>query len=389
MDRPDHAPVPAALRQAAAVGWRVLVLLVLAYLAVRFLARLRLVVVPVIVALFLTAMLLPPVDWLRRRGWPSAAATTAVLLLAVLGLGAAGYLLAVRVIPQLGQLSGQVTDSVDQLQSWLVSGPLGLSQAQLLDLLERGQAELQERSDMLVQRALGWTTLLLELVAGALFAVVLTFFFLKDGHRMVDAALVRVGGDTGRRLRAAGRRAWDTMGGYLRGVAIVGAVDGALIGLALFLLDVPLALPLAVLTAFGAFFPIVGAVTAGVLAALVALVSQGPVTALVVVAVTVAVQQLEGNLLQPVVMGHSVDLHPVVVMVALSVGGILGGIVGAFLAVPVVAVAVAGVGAWADAGPGQQTRPPRGSAVPEPTAAEAGAASDRAAADGRPDRSDR
>jgi predicted PurR-regulated permease PerM len=358
MDRPERPAVPPALRQAGAVGWRVLVLLVLAYLTVRFLVRLQLVVVPVIVALFLTAMLLPPVDWLRDRGWPSAAATAAVLLAAVLGLAGAGYLLAVQVIPQLGQLSGQVSDSVDELQDWLISGPLGLSQAQLLNLLEQGQQELQARSDMLVQRALGWTTLLLELVAGAVFAVVLAFFFLKDGPGTVDAAMARVGGDTGRRVRAAGRRAWETMGGYLRGVAVVGVVDGTLIGLALVLLGVPLALPLAVLTAVGAFFPIVGAVTAGALAALVALVSKGPVTALVVVGVTVLVQQLEGNLLQPVVMGRSLDLHPVVVMVALSVGAILGGIVGAFLAVPVVAVAVAGIGGWGDAG-SEATAPAR------------------------------
>lgn len=350
MDRPERPAVPPALRQAGAVGWRVLVLLVLGWLAVQLLVRLQLVVVPVIVALFLTAMLLPPVDWLRDRGWPSAAATAAVLLAAVMGLAGAGYLLAVQVIPQLGQLSSQVSDSVDELQDWLISGPIGLSQAQLLDLLERAQQELQERSDMLVQRALSWTTLLLELVAGVLFAVVLAFFFLKDGPRMVDAAMARVGGDTGRRLRAAGRRAWDTMGGYLRGVAVVGVVDGALIGLALVVLGVPLALPLAVLTAVGAFFPIVGAVTAGALAALVALVSKGPVTALVVVGVTVLVQQLEGNLLQPVVMGRSLDLHPVVVMVALAVGAILGGIVGAFLAVPVVAVAIAGIDGWVDAG---------------------------------------
>ncbi|HSK36684.1 MAG TPA: AI-2E family transporter [Actinomycetota bacterium] len=361
MDRPERPAAPAALHHAGAVGWRVLVLLVLTYLIARFLVRLQLVVVPVIVALFLTAVLLPPVDWLRDRGWPSAAATAAVLLAAVLGLAGAGYLLAVQVIPQLGQLSGQVSDSVDQLQDWLISGPIGLSQDQLLDLLERGQQELQERSDMLVQRALGWTTLLVELVAGALFAVVLAFFFLKDGRRMVDAAMARVGGPAGRRLRPAGRRAWDTMGGYLRGVAVVGVVDGALIGLALVLLGVPLALPLAVLTAVGAFLPIVGAVVAGALAALVALVSKGPVTALVVVGVTVLVQQLEGNLLQPVVMGRSLDLHPVAVMLALSVGGILGGIVGAVLAGPVVAVATAGIGGWADAGaeePGPARSPP-------------------------------
>ena len=359
MDQPERPAVPAALRQAGAVGWRVLVLLVLGWLALQVLVRLQLVVVPVIVALFLTAVLLPPVDWLRDRGWPSAAATAAVLSAAVLGLGGAGYLLAVQVIPQLGQLSSQVSDSVDELQDWLISGPIGLSQAQLLDLLERTQQELRERSDMLVQRALSWTTLLLELVAGALFAVVLAFFFLKDGPRMVDAAMARVGGDTGWRLRAAGRRAWDTMGGYLRGVAVVGVVDGTLIGLALVLLGVPLALPLAVLTAVGAFFPIVGAVTAGALAALVALVSKGPVTALVVVGVTVLVQQLEGNLLQPVVMGRSLDLHPVVVMVALSVGAILGGIVGAFLAVPVVAVAIAGIGGWTEADePGPARRQP-------------------------------
>ena len=192
---------------------------------------------------------------------------------------------------------------------------------------------------------------MLELAGGVILTVLLTFFFLKDGPWIRDWLLERVGEPVARRLRPAAQAAWGTMSGYIRGVAVVGLFDAVFIGIGLLALRVPLVLSLALLTFVGAFLPLVGAFTAGLVSALVALVSRGPLTAVAVVGVTLLVQQLEGHVLQPLVMSRAVRLHPVVILLVLGAGGILGGIAGAFLAVPVVAVAASATSAWRSAGP--------------------------------------
>ena len=195
-----------------------------------------------------------------------------------------------------------------------------------------------------------------EFLAGFVLFIVILFFFLKDGDaiwRFLLTPFDRRGHDRGERI---GRTAVTTLGGYVRGTAIIAAVDAIAIGIALAILQVPLALPLAVIVFVAAFVPIVGATVAGALAALVALVANGPVVALIVIIVVIGVNQLEGNLLQPVVMAQSLKLHPLVILLALSAGTILGGIVGAVLSVPIAATAWAIVKAW-DASGGSETKP--------------------------------
>jgi predicted PurR-regulated permease PerM len=328
------------------VVWRLLLLAVAAYLLAQLLTRLRFVVLPVVGALLIVTLLLPPAQWLKRRGWPAAAAAFTVLLGGLLAVAAVLYFIASRVAGQFGSLAGQVSESVDQIHHWLVNGPLHLSDQQLGDLLQRIQDTLSSRQGLIVSRALSTTGLALEVLGAAILTLLLTFFFLKDGQWMQAWLLGQVDTPTAPKLRAAGQEAWSTLTGYVRGVAIIGSFDAVFIGIGLAVVGVPLVLSLALLTFLGAFLPLVGAFTAGLISALVALVSKGPVAAGVVVGITLVVQQVEGHVLQPAVMSRAVRLHPVVILLSLGAGGVLGGIVGAFLAVPAVAVATAAVGAW-------------------------------------------
>jgi putative heme transporter len=187
-----------------------------------------------------------------------------------------------------------------------------------------------------------------EFLTGLVLMIVVLFFLLKDGWKITNFTLRWFRDGTRARLAESVDRASQVLGGYVRGTATVAAVDAVLIGAGLFIIGVPLALPLAVIVFIGAFIPIVGATVAGILAALVALVTTGPVAALIVVGIVVAVNQLEGNLLQPVVMGRTLSLHALIVLLALTVGTIVGGIFGAILAVPYTAVAWTLIQVWSD-----------------------------------------
>jgi predicted PurR-regulated permease PerM len=344
MNQQRQTGVPSWLWRSAAVSWRLLVVAAAVGVVGFLLVYLRLIVLPVIVALFLTTLLAPPANWLRARGWPPLGATWAVMLAAVLLIAGGTAALAPQIGPQFGTLRGQVATGLDDVQRWLREGPLHFSDAQLSSLLERARQEAQSNSTALTRGLLSGATLAVEVLTGALLSIVLTFFFVKDGNRIGDW-FARHAGSHAEELRAIGRRAFDTLGAYLRGVATVGLIDGLFIGIGLAVVGVPLAVPLAFLVFLGAFFPIVGAFLSGLVAALVALVSEGLVAALVIVGITVAVQQLEGHVLAPVVLGRAVKLHPAVILLALAGGGVVGGIAGAALAVPAVAV-VGSVGSY-------------------------------------------
>ena len=326
------------LARAAAVSWRVLVIVAAAALLLYLLIQLRLVVLPVILALFLSTQLVPPANLLRRRGLPPSAATATVLVGAVLLLAGLVLLLVTQVTPQISTLRQQVTTGIEDVQRWLATGPLNISQDELSGTFDRLRASFGGDGRGLARGVLTGATVAGEIVAGIILTLVLTFFFVKDGHRFTRFLLDVVGEERREDARAIGRQAWETVSAYLRGVATVGLVDAVLIGIGLVIVGVPLVIPLAVLTFFGAFFPLVGAFLAGALAALVALVAKGPLAALIVIGITVGVQQLEGHVLAPVVLGRAVNLHPVAILLALTAGAVLAGIVGAFLAVPVMAV---------------------------------------------------
>jgi putative heme transporter len=323
---------------AARAAWRfvgiALALTLLGFVAV----HLRLVFIPVIVALFVTTVLAVPTAWLRKRGWPSLLAVVTVFVGSLVLLAALMALIVPQVADQVGAIGRALRQGSDQVLRFLAQGPLQLSQADIQKIIDQAANSLRSNSSSITTGLLSGAVAVAETVAGTILVLVLTFFFLKDGERMFEWVVSQFRGPWEAHAREIGGRAWASMGGYIRGVAIIAVVDAVLIGLALLLIRVPLVIPLMVLTFFGAFFPLVGATVAGIVAALVALVTKGVFEAVLVVAAIVFIQQLEGHVLQPVVVGRAVRLHPVVILLSLTAGAIVAGIAGAFLAVPLAAV---------------------------------------------------
>lgn len=323
----------------AGYAWRILLVAAVGWLLLRLLVELRLVVLPVIAALFLTALLGPLAQWLKGRRWPPLAATWTVMLGSAALLAVVVTLAAPSIRDELGEVGTSVQQGFQQVLDYLARSPLDLSERDVENYIDRAVEELSENRDQITSGLLSGAMKIAELVAQFFLTLVLTFFFVKDGPDMFRWFERQFPVRNRRHVREVGERAWASMGGYLRGVAITGVVDGTLIAIVLVVVGVPLVIPLALLTFFGAFFPLVGAVVAGTIAALVALVTSGVADALIVAGATLVIQQVEGDVLQPVVVGRTVKLHPVVILLALTAGGIIAGVVGAFLAVPVAAVA--------------------------------------------------
>ncbi|MDQ0673848.1 putative PurR-regulated permease PerM [Pseudarthrobacter siccitolerans] len=361
VERTPHVPAPVAAakkretKQPGAlwtdglgrVGSRsaqVLLILTVAAVSVYALMQIKLLVIPVLIALILAAAIGPFVNMLRRRGLPGGVATgiAFVALLALLAGIATVIYFSVR--NQWGELAQQASSGLDELEQFLLTGPVPVEQEQL-DQAREGIVQFASSSQVR-SGAITGLSVVTEFIAGASLVVVILFFFLKDGAKIWNFFLRPFSGSREAKLRRVGSRTLEVLGGYVRGTAIVALADTVAIGAALLIMQVPLAFPLAIIVFIGAFIPLVGATVAGILAALVALVANGPVVALIVVAVVVAVNQLEGDLLQPIVMGKSLQLHALVILMALTAGTILAGIVGAVLSVPLAAVAWAIIQVW-------------------------------------------
>lgn len=327
-----------SIDRAAAYSWRILVIAAMVSLVAIIFYQLRVVTVPLFIALLATTVLLPPVRFLEEKGFKPGLATATVFLCVAAFLVGFIYVLASPVTDEFRDLGPQVSHAIDDINDWLINGPLHLQQAQLDHYIDEVGEQLRDNTGALQTGVVTSATLAAEVFTGFILSIILTFFFVKDGQRLVEGISNRFPAHHRPVLLAAGLRAYKTLGGYLRGVAATGVVDAACIGIALFILDVPLLFPLVVLTFLGAFFPVVGATLAGAVAAAVALVNGGAVDMLIVIAVVLAVQQLEGHLLQPLLVGRAVSLHPVVILVALGSGAIIAGLLGAFIAVPIVAV---------------------------------------------------
>ena len=326
-----------ALGRASIRAVQMIVLLAAAVIVVYVLIRLKLLVIPLMIALILAAALHPVVRSLHRRGVRGSLATWITFLSAVLVLGGVvtGIVFAVR--SEWDELVTAGVAGLERLQAFVVSGPIPIGQ-QALDDGITSVVEFATSSRFRVEALLGISAAA-EVVTGVLLVAVILFYFLKDGGRMWAFFLRPFRGERREKLVRSGTTTLQVLGNYVRGTAVVALLEAVVIGATLLILRVPLALPLAVLIFLGGFVPIVGAALIGVRAALVALVANGPVVALVVIAVVVAINQLDGRVLQPIVMGKALSLHPLVVLLALAGGGILAGIVGAVLAVPLTAVA--------------------------------------------------
>jgi predicted PurR-regulated permease PerM len=326
--------VPRGLAVASAITLRLLVLVVGVVLLARGASRLMMVVLPVIIALLLTTLLLPGARWLQRRGWrpaPAAAAMVLTALLVFIGLWA---LIIPGVLSQSDDLFTNVQDGARQAVS--VLEPLGVGREDVDKAIDDGLSSVQ--GSAVANEVLTGAVLLTQWAAAVILIVVLTFFFIKDGGRLWEWTLELFHEDRQPVLREVGERSWGALSAYVQGVFMVATIDAVLIGAALLVVGVPVAVPLIVLTFIGAFFPVVGAFVAGAAAVLVALVANGVGAALVILGVIVAVQQLEGNVFYPIVVGRRLQLHPVGILLALTAGGVLAGVVGAFLAVPFAAV---------------------------------------------------
>ncbi|MGV9210944.1 AI-2E family transporter [Micromonospora sp. RB23] len=332
---PRHAWAALPWLVRTAVLWSACLVVVVAGLYL--LGRIAVLLAPLAIALaatiFLTALLDPVLLRLRRLRLPAALAAllSVLLLLGILvGVGALVWNLTAS---QFDQLSQELTQGLDRSRDFVTS-TLPVSDAQLDKLVDQAREGLSGSSPDPVAGARTAS----EVVGSALLALVLLFFLLKDGRSMWQWTLSRMAGPNRPVAAEAGRAGWQTLGAYSRGTMMIAAIDALGIGLALVVLRVPLALPLALITFLGGFVPIIGATVAGAIAVLVALAANGPTTALLTLAAVVAVQQIEGNLLEPLVMKRQVRLHPAVILVAVTAGTLLAGIAGAFVSVPITAV---------------------------------------------------
>lgn len=339
--------VPHSLQVAAAWSWRLIVVGIVGLALLWLVQRFMLLVAPLMIGLLLAGLLMPAQRGLLRLGLNR---SLAALLVVVAGLAAVGGTLTLVVnafIAGLDEMVTSVESGVVQVERWLRTGPLGLDDAALADMAETLQTWVQDNTERLTTAGLSAIAGTVQFLTGMVLALVITYFFLRDGRRIWGFLV----GMLPRRARApmmyAGEGAWRSLGGYVRATVLVALVDAIGIGIGLYVLDLtlgmPMVLPLAALVFLGAFVPIVGAFVSGLVAVLVALVSDadpaiGLVKALIVLGIVVVVQQLEGNVLQPFIVSKIVRIHPLAVIVAVMAGILLAGIIGALVAVPVVAV---------------------------------------------------
>ncbi|MGN7198758.1 AI-2E family transporter [Arthrobacter sp. SAFR-044] len=338
-DRELDKDIPYGIRIAASWSWRLGLILLMVGTLVWLLSHITLLIIPVMVAALLAGLLSPVTAWLKRRGLPAGLAV-AVTVLGFVGVIAGALTLVGRqLVVGFSELYSQALEGVRQVQDWLSAGPLHLTATQIDQYIKEATDALQNNSSSILSGALSFGSTAGHFAAGMLLSLFILIFFLLEGDR-IWAFLVRM---LPRKARAAtfgaGRKGWASMVSYARIQMFVAAVDATGIGVGAAIIGVPLALPLGVLVFLGSFIPVVGALVTGVVAVLLALVANGPVNALIMLAIVLLVQQLEGHILQPLVMGKAVSLHPVAVILSVAAGSYLAGIPGALFSVPILAVA--------------------------------------------------
>lgn len=339
---PDEPMLRNRVVRAGVVSWAVIGIAALVALAGVVLAQLSIVTVPLVLALFPAAILVPLSRRLEGRGLGRTAASVVTFLLALVVVALFVGLVVNRVEAQGGEMLESLRNGYAQLRESLLEGVIGLPAIDLEALLDDVQETFREELDG--GRAFEALATTVEGFAAVILGLIALFFYVRDGDRI--AAWLRDLFPTAWRddVAAIGDRVWTTVGGYIRGQTLIALVDAVLIGIGLTILGVPLAFVLAVLVFFGGYVPVVGAFVAGAVAVLVALAAEGPVVALIALAIIVGVQQLEGHVLAPVILGRATALHPLAVLVALTAGAALWGILGAILSVPVAASAARGLG---------------------------------------------
>ncbi len=343
---PDPAPegtgggVPRALELLAAWSWRLLVVGAAGLAVLWVVGRAWVAVLPLVVALFLSRVLVVPYAALCRRGWRSGIAAAVTVLGLVVTLAGIGAIVGFSVAQEADDIGSAVSEALDDLEDWLVEdSPFDVERSDVDELRADVGDSISDAASSSGDSIASGTVLALEVLASVVLGLVITFFALKDGDRFLRWVHSVVPGPHRAHVERAAQRSWATLGGYLRGAALLGALEGAVIGTTMALAGASLALVVGVVTFLAAFVPVLGAVVAGGLAVLVTLATAGWAPALVVLVVAVVVQQLDNDLLAPYIYGRALEIHPVVILVTITAGGALFGIAGTFLAVPTVAVA--------------------------------------------------
>jgi predicted PurR-regulated permease PerM len=318
-------------------AWRIIVIAAACVVLGWVVGKIWMVLLPVTLALIVSTVLGPPAAWLRSKGWPDALAAGSVVLGflgLVIGLIA---ILTPQVAGQAPELADSASDGLQKVRDWLTDGPLDLSNGQIDRAIEAVQDRLKHSASAISSGVFSTIGAATSAVINLVLVLMLTFFFLKDGHKFLPWLKTLGGHRAGEHSVEVLSRAWNTLGGFIRTQTLVALIDAVIIGAGLAILGVPLAVPLAVLTFFGGYIPIIGAFVSGALAVLVTLVTNSPRDALIAMLIVIGVQQLEGNVLSPYLQGKNLNLHAAVVLLSVTAGGTLFGVTGAFLAVPVAA----------------------------------------------------
>ncbi|MFE9613696.1 AI-2E family transporter [Streptomyces sp. NPDC006012] len=337
--RPDPAQaVPWGVRVAAEAGWRLLVLAGTVWVLMRVISSIELVVFAFVIALLVTALLQPTVARLTRHGVPRGPATALTAILGFVVMGLIGWFVTWQVMENIDNLSDQVQSGIDDLRKWLLQSPFHVTDKQINQIAKSLREAVGANTDQITSAGLEGVQVVVETLTGILLVFFSTLFLLYDGERIWQWALKLVPAAARPGVAGAGPRAWRTLTAYVRGTVLVALIDAIFIGLGIFFLKVPMAVPLAVFIFLFSFIPLVGAVASGALAVVVALVTQGVFTAGMTLVVILAVQQIEGHILQPFILGRAVRVHPLAVVLSVTAGGMVAGIGGAVVAVPLVAV---------------------------------------------------
>ncbi|WP_039633196.1 AI-2E family transporter [Streptomyces sp. 769] len=339
--RPDPvAAVPWGVRVAAEAGWRLLVLAGTVWVLAKVITTISLVVLSFIAALLITALLQPTVAWLRQRNVPRGPATALTFIAGFVVMGLVGWFVVWQVQGNIDSVSSRIQEGITELKGWLLKSPFHVTEGQINHIAKNLQDAVGANTEAITSAGLEGVTVVLELFTGIVLAMFTTLFLLYDGRRIWEWFLKLVPAAAREGVAGAGPRAWRTLTAYIRGTVLVALIDATFIGIGLYFLDVPLAVPLAVFVFLFAFIPLVGAVVSGALACVVALVAghDGVFTALLVLAVVLAVNQIESHVLQPFILGRAVRVHPLAVILSVAAGSLIGGIGGAVVAVPLVAV---------------------------------------------------
>ncbi|MGW2647807.1 AI-2E family transporter [Streptomyces sp. NPDC001393] len=337
--RPDPAAaVPWGVRVAAEAGWRLLVLAGTVWVLMKVISAVQLVVFAFVIALLVTALLQPTVARLTRRGVPRGPATALTAISGFVVIGLMGWFVTWQVMENIDTLSNQIQHGIDDLRNWLLKSPFHVTDKQINQIAKNLREAIGANTDQITSAGLEGVQVIVDFLTSILLVFFSTLFLLYDGKRIWQWFLKLVPAAARPAIAGAGPRAWRTLTAYVRGTVLVALIDATFIGIGIYFLNVPMAVPLAVFIFLFSFIPLVGAVASGALAVIVALVTQGVFTAVMTLIVVLAVQQIEGHVLQPFILGRAVRVHPLAVVLTVAAGGMVGGIGGAVVAVPLVAV---------------------------------------------------